>query len=180
VDDEEPNWQRQLAVGLGVLLAIGVLIGAVVAVVAVKAADYAGLGDSSTGRSTPEPILPSTAGAVTDSPPTKTPHSSPPSSSRSQKPPSQQHAIRLAASPPSAGSYERVNLTGTYPGHDGATLQVQRSLGSGAWSDFPTTAHVSGGRFATYIQTGMTGVNHFRMLDQATGKTSNVATVTIG
>jgi hypothetical protein len=176
VDDQEPSWQRQLAVGIGVLLAIGVLIGAIVAVVAVKAADYAGLGDPSTGRSSPEPILPST-GQVTASPPTKTPHSSPPTSKRPRKP---QPAIRLTASPPSAGSYEKVNLTGTYPGHDGATLQVQRSLGNGPWSDFPTTTHVSGGSFATYIQTGMVGVNHFRMLDQATGKTSNVATVTIG
>jgi hypothetical protein len=176
VDDQEPSWQRQLAVGFGVLIAIGVLIGAIVAVVAVKAADYAGLGDPSTGRSSPEPILPST-GQVTETPPTKTPHSHPPTSSA---PPQHQHAIRLTASPPSVGTYQKVNLTGTYPGHDGTTLQVQRSLGNGPWSDFPTTTHVSGGRFATYIETGMVGVNHFRMLDKSTGKTSNVATVTIG
>jgi hypothetical protein len=162
-------------IGLAGLLVIGALVGSIIAVVAVKAADYVGVGDKA-GTTGPEPVLPST-GSITQHPSTKPPTTSSPSTSR--RPP-RQHLIHLTASPPTAGTYERVNLTGSYSGHDGATLQVQRSVGDGAWSDFPTTTHVSGGRFATYIETGMVGVNHFRMLDKATGKMSNVATVTIG
>lgn len=174
MDDEEPTWQRQLAVGLGVLLAIGVLIGAIVAVVGLKMADYAGIGGSSSGSSTPEQILPTT-GDASEQPPTTTGPPTPPPST-----PPAQHAITLTASPTHAGSYEKVNLTGTYAGHNGATLQVQRAIGNGPWSDFPTTTHVSDGTFATYIKTGMTGTNRFRMLDTSTGKASNPATVTIG
>ncbi len=78
-------------------------------------------------------------------------------------------------------SFERINLTGTYAGHDGSTLQVQRSLGTGPWADFPATpTTVSSGTFATYIQTSMLGANHIRMVDTVTGAMSNVVTVTIG
>jgi len=51
---------------------------------------------------------------------------------------------------------------------------------NGAWSDFPVTASVSGGRFSTFIQTGMVGLNRFRMLDTDTGETSNEVKVQIG
>ena len=47
MDDEEPSWQRQLLVGLGVLLAVAVLLAGIMAVVGLKFADYAGLGGGS-------------------------------------------------------------------------------------------------------------------------------------
>jgi hypothetical protein len=164
-------------IGLGVLLVVGALVGSIVAVVAVKAADYVGVGDKA-GTTSPAPVLPTT-GSITQSPtsPQGPTRSSPPSSS---KPPPPHHGITLHVSPKQAGSYDKVTLTGTYPGHDGATLQVQRSVGNGAWSDFPTTTHVTGGTFDTYIQTGMVGLNRLRMVDTANGAMSNVATVTIG
>jgi len=174
--DHEPSWQRQLLIGLSVLLAIGILIGAVLAVIAVKTADYVGLGgDRST--SSPAPILPTTGDATkTAPPPTRhTPPTTPATHRRHHT-----ITITLTARPDTAGSYQQVNLTGGYPGHDGVTLQVQRSLGKGPWSDFPTSTSVNGGTYATYIKTGLIGVNHFRMLDKATGKSSNIVTVTIG
>jgi hypothetical protein len=149
---------------------MGAVLGGILAVVAVKTADYVGLGHR--GESTPVSILPTT-GDVTQPPP-------PPPSTTSTTPNPRRHRITLVISPTTAASYQRVNLTGSYPGHDGAVLQIQRRLGSGPWSDFPATTHVNGDRFATYIQTGMAGVNHFRMLDETTGAASNVATVTIG
>lgn len=178
--DQEPSWQRQLVIGLSALLAIGVLIGGIFAVIAVKAADYAGIGEDR-GTSSPAPILPTTGDRTSTAPPTTTatePTTPPkPTKPTKRKP---QHPITLTASPPSVGSFERVNLSGRYPGHDGARLQVQRSLGSGPWADFPIDTSVSDGGYATYIQTSMLGVNHFRMLDKTTGAMSNVATVTIG
>ncbi|MEJ7690929.1 MAG: hypothetical protein WKF76_11130 [Nocardioidaceae bacterium] len=55
---------------------------------------------------------------------------------------------------------------------------MQRDEGSG-WADFPTSATVSAGTFATYIVTGVTGLNRFRMLDTVTGRASNVVKVFI-
>jgi hypothetical protein len=178
--EQEPSWQRQLLIGLSVLLVIGLLIGGIFAVIAVKAVDYVGLGgDSGNPTSSPNPLLPSTASAAHTAPPTK-PTNSPPASTRSphRRPP--QHAITLQASPKAVPSSGRINLSGTYAGHDGATLQVQRALGTGAWSDFPISTSVSGGAFGTYIETTLTGINHIRMLDKATGQMSNVVTVRVG
>lgn len=176
--DQEPSWQRQLVIGLSALLAIALLIGGVLAVIAVKAADYAGLGDGNPAASTssPDPILPTTGEATkTAGPPTRNPPSTTPTH---RKP--QHHGITLTASPAQVPSYGRINLIGSYPGHDGARLQVQRSIGDGAFSDFPTSTSVSNGAFGTYIQTSMVGVNHIRMIDPTTGATSNVVTVRVG
>jgi hypothetical protein len=175
--DHEPSWQRQLLVGLSVLLVIGLLIGGILAIIAVKAADYVGLGDGA-GLSTSNtgPIMPTTGDPThTVSPPTPTP---PSTTHHTHKPRS---GLTLTASPTHVSSFDRINLTGHYPGHDGAALQVQRSLGDGPWEDFPVNpTTVSEGTYATYIQTSMVGKNHIRMVDTATGKMSNVVTVTIG
>ena len=74
---------------------------------------------------------------------------------------------------------QQIDLSGSYPGGEGAVLQVQR-FEAGSWRDFPVTARVSGGNFTTYIQTGQTGVNKFRMADTDSGATSNEVVVTIG
>lgn len=176
--DQEPSWQRQLLIGLSVLLGIGLLIGGIVAVIAVKAIDYVGLGGGdSTSTSSPAPILPTTGDATHTVPPPRTPAST---TRTTHRPPHVQHAITLSVSPKTVASFERINLTGSYPGNDGAALQVQRSLGNGPWTDFPVDTSVSNGTYATYIQTSMVGINHIRMIDKATGKTSNVVTVKIG
>lgn len=171
--DDEPSWKRQLAVGLAALVVVAALVGGILAVIALRAADYVGIGDTSS-TSRPEPIFPTTGD--TPSTPAPTTPTSPPTSSK----PPPQHLITLIGSPKSVGSFDRINLTGRYPGGDGATLQVQRSVDDGAWSDFPTHTAVHGDTYATYVQTAMAGLNHFRMVDEATGKMSNVVTVTIG
>ena len=51
---------------------------------------------------------------------------------------------------------------------------------NGAWSDFPVTMSVSGGTFATYVQTSQVGPNKFRVIDTDTKVTSNELTVTVG
>jgi hypothetical protein len=82
-------------------------------------------------------------------------------------------------SPQQVSTYDRINLTGSYPAPDGTTLQVEREESAGVWADFPVTATVNGGTFSTYIETGRVGTNRLRMADQSTGKVSNVAVVAV-
>ena len=67
---------------------------------------------------------------------------------------------------------QQIDLTGTYQAGEGAILQVQR-IENGAWSDFPVTMSVSGGTFATYVQTSRTGPNKFRVIDTDSDVVSN-------
>lgn len=87
--------------------------------------------------------------------------------------------ISLTAAQQSVSPMQQIDLTGTYAGADGAILQVQR-LENGAWSDFPVTMSVSGGTFATYVQTSQVGANQFRVIDTDTQVASNELTVTVG
>jgi hypothetical protein len=142
--------------------------------------------------------LPSPSLSPTDSPsPTKTPSttatpSPTPSGSaspqkRTTRPeprptksrrPRPDNAIQLRVSASSVSSYQRVTLSGSYPGGNGTTLQVQRREG-GSWASFPTSATVDGGTFSTYVASGQPGPNAFRVVDPSTGTTSNVVVFTV-
>ncbi|MCW2739361.1 hypothetical protein [Nocardioides sp.] len=87
--------------------------------------------------------------------------------------------ISLTAVQQSVSPMQQIDLKGTYPGGEGAILQVQR-FENGAWSDFPVTMSVSGGTFATYVQTSQVGANKFRVVDTDTQVASNELTVTVG
>ena len=86
--------------------------------------------------------------------------------------------IQLDVSPVMARPNERVNLTGTYRKADNVGLQVQR-YEDGTWSDFGVSATVRVGTFETYVMTGQSGEQRFRMYDPATKQGSNVVLVTI-
>lgn len=95
--------------------------------------------------------------------------------------PSEDTGISLEAGAEQVGPMGRIDLTGTYATGEGAVLQVQRATGPGdSWVDFPVTATVSGGTFSTYVQTGRTGPNRFRVIDTDTDLASNEVTITIG
>ncbi|CAN5186241.1 hypothetical protein BH09ACT12_BH09ACT12_01380 [soil metagenome] len=87
--------------------------------------------------------------------------------------------ITLRAAQTAVAPMEPIDLTGEYPAGEGAVLRVQQFEG-GAWTDFPVTAPVSGGDYATFIQTGAVGLNRFRMIDTDTGESSNEVKVQIG
>jgi hypothetical protein len=95
------------------------------------------------------------------------------------KEPEQEKAITLQAGQTSVGNFERIDLTGVYPGGEGAILQVQR-MENGVWTEFDATIPVSGETFVTYVQSARSGVNKFRVVDNATGEVSNLVTVTVG
>lgn len=86
--------------------------------------------------------------------------------------------LHLSITPLTAAPMERLNVTGTYAGHDNVSLQVQRREG-GVWADFPTTATVNMGTFETYVKTSHSGPNRFRVYDPAENKASNVITIII-
>ncbi len=86
--------------------------------------------------------------------------------------------IQLDVAPVMARPNERVNLTGTYRRADNVGLQVQR-WEDGRWSDFGVSATVRVGTFETYVMTGQSGEQRFRMYDPATKQGSNVVLVTI-
>jgi hypothetical protein len=184
-DDEDVPWTRQLAVVVGVLVAVALVIGGVVSVVALGAAKVTGLGGSHASATAP-PSLYFPSDDPTTTPETypdpngsDKPSPSPSSKSPSAKPTQKTREITLQAFPQNASPNERINLTGNYQGGEGARLQVQRYEG-GSWVDFPVSTSVSGGAFATYIYTGRTGENRFRVLDQGSGEKSNAVRIRIG
>jgi hypothetical protein len=86
--------------------------------------------------------------------------------------------IELNISPVQASPMERINFTGTYKGADNLQLEIQR-FENGKWSNFGVQANVKVGTFETYIMTGRTGENRFRVFDPQARKGSNVILVTI-
>lgn len=86
--------------------------------------------------------------------------------------------LQISISPVMVRPMERINITGTYDGMDAAQVQVQRKEG-GSWVPFPVTATVRAGSFSTYVMTGRTGDNKFRVFDPGAGKASNAITVTV-
>jgi hypothetical protein len=58
-------------------------------------------------------------------------------------------------------------------------LQVQRKEGA-SWSNFAdVTATVNGGTFATYVETGQSGMNRFRVIAVDRDDTSNTVRVEV-
>jgi len=177
--DQERAEQVRSAVLKG-LLAL-VVVGLVIALGTTLMVRALGLGD----QTAPGPVgsdgpggpssLPSTALPVPGQE-SASPGSGEPTPTKTPRP---KNRLQLDASPLRTGAMQRVNLTGTYRGSDNVTLQVQR-LEGGRWSDFGVGATVRVGTYTTYVLTGRTGENRFRMHDPTTGRNSNVVVVTIG
>lgn len=189
--DDETSWPRQLLIGLGALVAVALVIGGVVSVVALGAARVAGVADGpATASAKPSLYIPSgkptvkvkpypaasgSAGGHASHKASPTKKSQKPSAKPKKKP----HRISLQATPLHVSTGQRINLSGVYKGGEGAELQIQRREG-GRWTDFPVTVSVSGGIFHTYITTGHTGTNTLRVLDKSTRRASNVVRVHVG
>lgn len=191
--EDDTSWPRQLLIGIGALVAVALVIGGVVSVVALGAARVAGIAEGPvtasakpslympSGKPTvsvePYPAASGSAGGRPSPGASATPTTSP-STKASKTPKKKTPAISLHASPLHVQANERINLTGEYKGGGSARLQVQRF--EGGWTDFPVTVPVSGGSFATYITTGHTGTNKLRVVDKSNGRASNAVRVTVG
>jgi hypothetical protein len=179
-DEQRPVISGLLAL-VGVALAVGLVSGmAVLAgakVLGLSGGHAAAAGDPGATLDLPMPqkTQPSDGPSITLG-------SEPTSGSTQTKAPKMQKPkkrITLQAGEASVAPMGRIDLTGTYPGGEGAVLDVQK-FSNGSWQNFYSiNASVTGGTFATYIQTGTPGVNRFRVVDSDTQRASNPVRVTI-
>jgi len=184
-EDSDPTWRHTVVVGLGALAAAAVIIGVVVGIMAVGAARVTGVGESSSGPSEPDTLYmppyektPQAAEEIETAAPPRVRVSAVPLDP-TDGPTSEVGEITLYANPTVVPSGERINLNGVYLDGEGVSLQVQRLEGD-AWIDFPTTASVRTGGFDTYVYTGRSGENVFRVFDPTTGRSSNSVSVNVG
>lgn len=189
-DRLEKQGEHPVAYGLLALVGVGVVVGLVMGLAALAGTRVLGVGEpatASTGGGEASMYLPKlekteepTGPEITLRPGQEAPPSAAESdleeSESSAKP---AKAISLSAGQTTVSPMEQIDLTGVYPGGEGAILSVQR-FENGSWADFPVTASVSNQTFATYVQTGQPGVQRFRMIDTGTGEASNEVKVTVG
>ena len=99
----------------------------------------------------------------------------------SEEAPEPEDAISLSAAVTSVRPGEPIDLSGVYPGGEGAVLRVQR-LEDGKWVDFAdgdVEATVSNETFSTFVLTERTGLNTWRVIDIKTEEVSNEVRVKI-
>jgi hypothetical protein len=177
---------RPVVFGLLALLGVAVAVGLVASVAFVVGAHVLGLsgghaavgvGDQGATLTIPKPekTQPASGPSITlgSSPTSGATDSQPPKIKKPKK------RISLQSGQTSVSPMGRIDLTGTYPGGEGAVLNVQK-FSNGAWQNFYSiSATVTNGTFSTYIQTGTPGLNRFRMIDSDTRLTSNEVRVQI-
>ena len=174
--------------GLAALVGVGLVVGLVLGFAALAGARVFGLdGGSETAQTVsdqsmylPRPektqapsgplitLAPGSGSSTSPSPSDK------PSKSKSPAP-----KISLSASQTAVAPMDQIDLTGVYPGGEGAVLQVQRFTG-GSWRDFPVTVSVADETFSTYVQTSQGGRNRFRVVDTDSDLISNPVRVKVG
>lgn len=188
VDDNEG---RPVLSGIAALVGVGLVVGLILGVATLGATKMLGLGEAEEATSgevsdsetlylpTPQPTDSPEGPTITLAP---TGEGEPTSEPDPVEEPTEEETpdpeISLSAGQRSVGSMQRLDLTGVYPGGEGAILMVQR-FDSGSWVDFGVTVSVRGETFATYIQTGRTGQNRFRVKDTDSDLASNEVRVTI-
>ena len=193
-ENDAPTDERHpIVAGLLALLAVGLTVGLVLGGAALAATQVLGVGDDDsasddsssdaslylphpekTGRADGPLITLDPGGQQSEESEPKGPESKPTESETKDKSP-----ISLSAAQTEVGPMEPIDLTGVYPGGEGAILQVQQFT-DGKWDDFPVTTPVSDETFTTYIQTSQPGLNKFRVRDSKSGDTSNEVRVRIG
>ena len=192
MSDEQEKPDNPVMSGLVALLAVSLAVGLVLGGVALVGTRIIGIGGDSSGSADstelesaviPKPSKTAANGpqltlATEDTEETEDTETVEIEATESEAVKSEK-AITLQAGQTAVGNFERIDLSGIYPGGEGAILQVQR-LEGGQWVDFNATLSVSNETFNTYVQSAQTGVNKFRVVDSATGDSSNPVTVTVG
>lgn len=173
--------------GLLALCGVGLAVGLLVSGAALAGTSVLGLGESDGGGEAssdqtinvpkPEPTEEQTGPLIT-----LEPKPSSEGGAESEAAPEPEDAISLSAAVTEVRPGEPIDLSGVYPGGEGATLVVQRLEGE-EWVDFAggdVTASVSNETFSTYVITERTGLNTWRVRDQKTDEVSNEVRVQVG
>jgi hypothetical protein len=177
IDDRHKR--EQVYATLGVVVVLALIVGGVMAGIAYGVAHVAGLTGGSDPVPAAGPAAPATAASAAASPSSAAPATPAASPSASPSPGARRHdAIALTAHPRRVAQMGRISLDGRYGGGAGQVLQVQRRE-AGRWSSFPVTITVRGGTFHSWVASGRSGVNRFRVVDIRAGKASNPVAVTV-
>jgi hypothetical protein len=189
MNDQSPTERHPVITGLIALVSVGLVVGLIAGVAALVGTHVLGLSDAEAssggggGKATLYLPKPQKTQSASDPLYTLAPGDTPTDSSSEPSEPSdsatkQETQISLSAGENSVSAMQQIDLTGVYPGGEGAILRVQR-FESGQWQDFPVTASVSNQTFSTYVQTSRPGVNKFRVIDTDTQLASNAVRVTV-
>lgn len=179
--DQRDDQRRQMTQALAKVVAIAAVLGVLIGGGAWAVISAVGVPESAEEipEVTATPSALPTRALDADESPSAEP-SQQPSATPSPTPTREPRELSLSGSPASVGPGERINLTGSWPGKDNVTLQVQRREG-GSWGSFAgVTAQVSAGQFSTWVLTSRTGPARFRVFDPGSGTASNPVLVTIG
>jgi hypothetical protein len=182
--------KHPVAAGLLALVGVGLVVGLIAGLAALAGTRMLGLGGEDASAQTtseeslylprPEKTTGPSGPLITLAPgETESPTQEPSAGESSKQPKPAKKEISLSASQTSVEPMEQIDLTGVYPGGEGAILQVQRFT-SGSWQAFPVTVSVSDETFATYVQTSQGGLSRFRVADTDSGLVSNDVQVRIG
>jgi hypothetical protein len=180
---DDAHKREQVYATLGVVVVLALIVGGVMAGIAYGVAHVAGLTGGSDPVPAAGPVAPATSASTAASPSSAAPAASASASpSASTSPGARRHdrhgAIALTAHPRRVAQMGRISLDGRYGGGAGQVLQVQRRE-AGRWSSFPVTITVRGGTFHSWVASGRSGVNRFRVVDIRAGKASNPVAVTV-
>lgn len=193
-DQPRTSERHPVVTGVVALVAVGLVVGLVLGGVAWAGARFAGLGGdgSASGASGAtgteggdRMILPRPRETEANPDPLITLAPIPGAESESAAPrerkerEEEEREISLSAGQQAVGVFGQIDLIGQYPEGDGRVLQVERYEGD-AWVEFNATVAVTAGTFSTFVQSGQTGPNRFRMVDSSDGTTSNPVTVRVG
>ena len=176
--------QRPVISGLLALVGVALAVGLVTGLAVLAGAHVLGLGGGHAavaGDPGATLYLPKPQKTKASDGPSITLGSSPSSSSDTSSPSIRKpkKRISLQAGETTVAPMGRIDLTGTYPGGEGAVLNVQK-FSNGTWQDFYSiSASVTNSTFSTYIQTGTPGMNRFRVIDSDTKLASNEVRVQI-
>lgn len=192
MSDEQEKGLNPVLSGLVALLAVSLTVGLVLGGVALVGTRILGIGGESSGSAgaseEESAVIPRPSKTAADGPQvtlnTQPPESEDTGSEKAKPDKKTKKAkpdkeITLQVGQTAVGNFEQIDLTGVYPGGEGAILQVQRFEG-GQWVDFNATLSVSNETFSTYVQSAQLGVNKFRVVDSGTGAASNPVTVRVG
>jgi len=187
-DRPQDSEGHPVVAGLLALLGVGLAVGLLVSGAALAGTSVLGLGDSNdTGEASgdqsvyvPKPSpTEEESGALITLAPKPSPSNG---QTEAQEEPEPEDAISLSAAVTEVAPSEPIDLSGVYPGHEGATLVVQR-FEEGDWVDFAdgdVTTTVSDETFSTYVITERTGLSRWRVRDSKTDDVSNEVRVKIG
>ena len=182
LDTDDPVGARNRAIlfGLATMVVIGVVLGLTIGILSSRAVDSTGIDDVKAPKNLPGPSSGPYGDFTAGPSPSETQDTFEPSEPTQPTKKPDRTEPTLNASPETANGSEQVTLSGRFPGLGaGVTVAVERKEG-GSWADFAgvtmTTEH--GGHFSTWIWTGQSGRNLFRVTADS-GQSTPVVTVHI-